>query len=78
VYAAILAVVVGLAGVPFPFFPRHLTIISTLTIGVPGFILALAAGAPRAWPGFTLAVVGIAVAAITAPTFWRRFGPAPS
>lgn len=52
VYAAVLAVVVGIAGIPFPFFPRHLTIISTLTVGVPGFFLALAPGAPRARPGF--------------------------
>ena len=41
VYAATIAV--GAAGITYPFFPRHLTIISTLTIGVPGFFLALAA-----------------------------------
>lgn len=45
VYAAIVAV--GAAGITYPFFPRHLTIISTLTIGVPGFLLAL----PPAPPG---------------------------
>ena len=50
VYAAVLAIVVGLSGVPFPFFPRHLTIVSTLTIGIPGFFLALAAGAPGPGP----------------------------
>jgi len=63
VYAAALAIVVGLAGVPFPFFPRHLTIVSTLTIGFPGFLLALAAGAPRARPGFTRRVVAFTVPA---------------
>jgi len=69
VYAAIIAVAVGLAGITYPFFPRHLTIISTLTIGVPGFFLALAPGAPRARPGFTRRVLeftipaGIATAA---------------
>ncbi len=47
VYAAILAVVVGISAIPFPFYPRHLTIVSTLTIGVPGFFLALSSGAPR-------------------------------
>jgi soluble P-type ATPase len=51
VYAAIIAVSVGAAGIAYPFFSRHLTIVSTLTIGVPGFFLALAAGAPRARPG---------------------------
>jgi cation-transporting ATPase E len=71
VYAAIIAVIVGATAIPFPFYPRHLTIISTLAIGVPGFFLALAAGAPRARPGFTRRVLtftipaGIAAAAAT-------------
>jgi magnesium-transporting ATPase (P-type) len=71
VYAAIIAVIVGAVAIPFPFYPRHLTIISTLTIGVPGFFLALAGGAPRARPGFTRRVLaftipaGIAAAAAT-------------
>jgi cation-transporting P-type ATPase E len=69
VYAAIIAIAVGAAGVTYPFFPRHLTIISTLTIGILGFFLALAPGAPRARPGFTRRVLastipaGVAVAA---------------
>jgi len=63
VYAAIIAVVIGIAGITYPFFPRHLTIISTLTIGVPGFFLALAAGAPRAQPGFTRRVLTFAIPA---------------
>jgi cation-transporting ATPase E len=57
VYAAWLAVLLAGAGVPYPFFPRHLTIVSTCTIGVPGFFLALAAGAPRAQPDFTRRVL---------------------
>jgi cation-transporting ATPase E len=71
VYAAVIAVIVGAAAVPFPFYPRHLTVVSTLTIGVPGFFLALAAGAPRARPGFTRRVLsftipaGVAAAAAT-------------
>ena len=40
-------VAVGVAGIAYPFYPRHLTLISTFTIGVPGFFLALASGAPR-------------------------------
>ena len=63
VYAALLAVVVAAAAVPFPFFPRHLTIVSTFTIGVPGFFLALASGAPRAVPGFTARVLRFTVPA---------------
>ena len=43
VYSAFLLVSVGLLPIAYPFLPRHLTIISTLTVGVPGFFLALAA-----------------------------------
>jgi cation-transporting P-type ATPase E len=66
VYAAIIAVAVGAAGITYPFFPRHLTIISTLTIGVPGFFLALGRGAPRARPGFTRRVLAFTIPAGTA------------
>jgi hypothetical protein len=52
VYAGIIAIAVGAAGITYPFFPRHLTIISTLTIGVPGFFLAPGRDAPRARAGF--------------------------
>ncbi len=63
VYAAVLAVTVAVAGFPYPFFPRHLTIVSTLTIGVPGLALALAAGAPRATPGFVAKIVAFTLPA---------------
>jgi cation-transporting ATPase E len=52
VYATVLALAVGLAGLAFPFLPRHLTLISSLTIGIPGFFLALEPCAQRARPGF--------------------------
>jgi cation-transporting ATPase E len=73
-YAALIAIAIGFAGAGYPFFPRHLTIISTLTIGVPGFFLALAPGAPRARPGFVRRVLefalpaGVAVAAAVLAT----------
>ena len=76
VYAAIIAVAVGAAGIAYPFFPRHLTIISTLTIGVPGFFLALGRGAPRARPGFTRRVLSFTIPAGAAPP--RRRWPATS
>jgi cation-transporting P-type ATPase E len=66
VYAAVIAVVIGAAAVPFPFYPRHLTVVSTLAIGVPGFFIALAPGAPRARPGFTRRVLAFTVPAGTA------------
>ncbi|MBW4079460.1 MAG: HAD-IC family P-type ATPase, partial [Acidobacteria bacterium] len=52
VYASLLAIAVVMLAVPYPFFPRHLTIVSTLTIGLSGFFLALAKSAPRSSPGF--------------------------
>jgi cation-transporting P-type ATPase E len=63
VYATILAITVGIARLPFPFLPRHLTLISTLTIGVPAFILALAPNAARARPHFVARVARFAVPA---------------
>ena len=37
---------------PYPFLPRHLTIVGTLTIGIPAFFLALAPNTRRYVPGF--------------------------
>ena len=63
VYATILAVIIGLVRVPFPFLPRHLTIVSSLTIGIPAFFLALAPNRRRALPGFVNRVLRFAVPA---------------
>jgi cation-transporting ATPase E len=63
VYALLLSLAVGVAQVPFPFYPRHLTIISSLTIGIPGFFLALAPNEQRAHPGFVGRVARFAVPA---------------
>jgi cation-transporting P-type ATPase E len=65
VYAALLALIVGVAQVPFPFLPRHLTIVSSLTIGIPAFFLALAPNAQRYRPGFVERVLRFAVPAGT-------------
>ncbi len=65
VYAALLAIAVGFTTLPFPFFPRHLTIISSLTIGIPGFFLALAPNDRRTRPGFVSRVAHFAVPAGT-------------
>lgn len=62
-YAMLLAIAVGVAGLPFPFIPRHFTIISSLTIGIPGFFLALAPNARRARPKFLQRVLRFAVPA---------------
>jgi len=63
VYAMALALAVGVARVPFPFLPRHLTLISTLTIGVPGFFLALAPSDRPARSGFIGRILAFAVPA---------------
>jgi cation-transporting ATPase E len=65
VYALLLALAVGVARLPFPFLPRHLTIVSSLTIGIPAFFLALAPNAARARPGFVGRVLRFALPAGT-------------
>ncbi|MXW96252.1 MAG: HAD-IC family P-type ATPase [Acidimicrobiaceae bacterium] len=51
-YAVLLTLLIGLAGSPFPFLPRHLTLIGTFSVGVPGFFLALAPNHRLVKPGF--------------------------
>jgi cation-transporting ATPase E len=63
VYAMLLALAVGVAGLPFPFLPRHLTLVGTLTIGIPAFFLALAPNTRRAEPHFVARVLRFAVPA---------------
>jgi cation-transporting ATPase E len=76
VYAFLLALAIGVAGWQFPFLPRHLTLIGTLTIGAPSFFLALAPSARRAEPGFVRRVVrfsapaGLLAAAATFSAYW--------
>src|SRR6202030_2248247 len=57
VYAMILAIAVGVARWPYPFLPRHLTIISSLTIGIPAFFVALGPNLARYQPGFVRRVL---------------------
>jgi len=62
-YAVVLAIAVGIGRFPFPFLPRHFTIISSLTIGVPGFFLALSQNNRRAITGFLRRVLRFAIPA---------------
>ncbi|PSM44480.1 magnesium-transporting ATPase [Streptomyces dioscori] len=57
VYSVLLAVLVVCCQVEYPFLPRHLTLLSTLTIGVPAFFLALAPNKERARPHFVRRVM---------------------
>jgi cation-transporting P-type ATPase E len=47
----------------FPFLPRHFTLISVLTIGIPGFFLALMPSNERFRPGFLRRVLLFAIPA---------------
>ncbi|MBQ1089081.1 HAD-IC family P-type ATPase [Streptomyces sp. B93] len=75
VYSVLLAVLVVCSQVEYPFLPRHLTLLSTLTIGVPAFFLALAPNKERAQPHFVRRVMryaipgGVVAAAATFTTY---------
>ena len=63
VYATILAIAIGFVGLAFPFLPRHLTLIGSLTIGIPAFFLSFE---PRDRPirdGFMQRVLAFALPA---------------
>lgn len=72
-YATIISAFIGLSvlvtlttsGEPleFPYLPRHFTLISSLTIGIPGFFLALMPNTERFRPGFLRRVLLFAVPA---------------
>ncbi|MCH7668214.1 MAG: HAD-IC family P-type ATPase [Acidobacteria bacterium] len=61
VYALFLAIAVGFAARPFPFLPRHLTLVGTVTIGIPAFFLALAPTTQRVRRGFVMRVLRFAI-----------------
>jgi cation-transporting ATPase E len=63
VYVFALALAVGAAQVPFPFLPRHLTLVGFLTIGTPALFLSLARNTTRARRGFVSRVLRFAIPA---------------
>jgi len=69
VYSALIAVFIVLTGVfavstwEYPFLPRHLTLISDFTIGIPAFFLSLAPNKQRYVPGFIDRVLRFAIPA---------------
>ncbi len=64
-YAVLIAVAIVITGWRYPFLPRHLTIVSTFTIGIPGFFLALAPNSRRYIPGFIIRVLRFTIPAGT-------------
>jgi cation-transporting P-type ATPase E len=51
-YAVVLALLVVISGDPYPFLPRHFTLIDWFSIGIPGFFLALAPNHNLVRPNF--------------------------
>jgi cation-transporting P-type ATPase E len=62
-YGALMAITTGIIGLPFPFLPRHLTIVTALTIGIPSFILALTPNRDPVAPGMVARVLRFSIPA---------------
>ena len=61
VYSLVLAVIVAFTRTAYPFAPIQLTLISAVTIGIPGFALALGPNHRRYVPGFLRRVLRFAI-----------------
>ncbi len=61
VYALGLSLAIVLSTLPFPFLARHLTLVGSLTIGIPAFFLALAPSKRRSRAGFVSRVLKFAL-----------------
>jgi cation-transporting P-type ATPase E len=78
VYSTVISVMTGVFAVAFPFLPRHLSLVSALTIGIPGFFLALMPNKERFRPGFFKRVLVFAIPAgiIAAVASWTSYAVA--
>ena len=63
VYAALLAVGIALIAWPYPFLPRHISLVGSLTIGIPAFVLSFAPSKQRYRPGLLRRVLYFAIPA---------------
>ncbi len=63
VYATFLAILIGFVGLAFPFLPRHMTLIGSLTIGIPAFFLSFEPRDEAIRPGFLPRALAFAVPA---------------
>ena len=77
-YAMIISLATAMFAVAFPFLPRHLSLISALTIGIPAFFLALMPNTERFRPGFLRRVLLFAIPAgvIAAASAFTSYGVA--
>ncbi len=60
-YATLIALTIAIAGSAYPFLPRHITVISDFSIGIPAFFLSLLPNARRFRAGFVPRVLAFAV-----------------
>jgi cation-transporting P-type ATPase E len=60
-YSFALAILVAFTGIAYPLAPIQLTLISAITIGIPGFVLALGPNTRRYVPGFLRRVLRFAI-----------------
>jgi cation-transporting P-type ATPase E len=67
-YAVLITVAIGLMRIEFPFLPRHLTLVGSISIGIPGFFLAMYPNSERARTGFLSSVLHYSLPAGTAMT----------
>jgi cation-transporting ATPase E len=76
VSSLLLSLSVAIAGWPYPFLPRQVTLVSSLAIGVPGFFLALGPNSRRFQGGFVRRVLRFAVPAgvVTATAVMLAYG----
>jgi cation-transporting P-type ATPase E len=61
VYALGLSLAIVISTLPFPFLARHLTLVGSLTIGIPAFFLALAPSRRRSVSGFVSRVLKFSI-----------------
>jgi cation-transporting P-type ATPase E len=75
-YSLLLILLTSIASLPYPFLPRHLTLISTVSIGLPAFVLALGPNPALYRPGFLRRVLffsiptGIITGAAVFASYW--------
>ncbi|MFC5937996.1 HAD-IC family P-type ATPase [Corynebacterium choanae] len=80
IYSVVLALVIGVLGMSFPFQPIHVTMAGWFTIGIPAFVLSLAPNHDQAKPGFVSRVLrlslpaGITIGVLTV-VFWVMHNP---
>jgi cation-transporting ATPase E len=76
VYAALFAFTIGVWGAAFPFLPRHMSLVSEVTIGIPAFALSFRSTDRPYRPGYIRRVLrfavpaGVVTAVVTLGAYW--------